>query len=98
LWVSQRFLRALLLAGCLYLRYALSQGSVGLGELRNDCVRPPPGFPFLAQYRAEIADLLTLILDQPSHLEDAQGVVSNRFQEALAPETLQAIVHSAGWY
>ena len=63
LWVSQRFMRGLLLARRLYLRYALSQGGVYLGELRDDRVCPPPSFPFLAQYRAEVADLLTQILN-----------------------------------
>jgi hypothetical protein len=61
--VSGRLLRGLLLAGRLYLRYALSQGGVGLGELRDYRVRPPPSFPLLAQDRAEVADLLTQILD-----------------------------------
>src|SRR3712207_6240500 len=98
LWAFQRLLQSLLLAGRFYLRCALSQGSIGQGKLRDDGVCPLPGIPFLAQYRAKVADLLAQILDQPPHLADAQGVVSHCFQEALAPETLQAIVHSAGRY
>src|SRR5215212_2317925 len=96
LWVSGRLLRGHLRAGRLYLRYALSQGGVGLGELRDDRVRPPSSFLFLAQNRAKVADLIAQILDLPPHLEDAQGVVSDCFQKALTPETLQAIVHTAG--
>src|SRR5215210_6281762 len=58
------------------------EGGVGLGQLRDDGVRPPPGLPFLGELPPQILGLLPQDLDQRS-------TVYLSFTSSLRPAVVQ---------